>query len=728
MKTQKFYIEGMTCTACSTGIERSLKRKDYVSTIEVNLLSKSAKITYDEQKARLEDIFSLIKKLGYTPSLEIKQDEDKKLLTPKIKMILAIIFTIGTLYLSMFGMFLEPLVPNFLLQTKTNAALQLLFTLVVMHMGRDFYFRGIGTLIQGNPNMDTLIAIGTGSAFLYSLYLIVKIFMGFEVEGLYLESVCVIIVFVLIGKMVENKSKLQATDAIKRLMSHTSKTALKIEDKKEIEINIDAIAINDIIKILPGSHIPIDGVIVKGESNIDESMLSGEPLPVFKTLNQEVYSGTINTDRAFLIRATKSSKDSTLNQIIDLIKNAQESKAPIARIADKVSGIFVPIVILIAILAGIFWWVQHDFAFGLEIFVSVLVISCPCALGLATPMSIMIGGGRAAYGGIFFKNAKSLENAQKTTVIVFDKTGTLSIGKPTIQEILVLDSTTNQEEIIALAAGIELGSEHLIGKSIISYAKEHNITPKKAKNFKTKSGYGISAIIEEKTIKIGNLESFNIKESKMPLKDNAIIVFIGIEGQDKDKILGAFILEDKLKANAADSIASLKSMGIKTILLSGDNASNVEAVAKELKINEAIAGAKPDDKLKKIQSLKDKGETVMMVGDGLNDAPALALADVSLAMGKGSDVSIQAADIIAFSDDTKSVINAISLSNATIKNIKENLFWAFCYNVIFIPLACGIAYKAGILLNPMIASLAMSLSSVSVVLNAQRLRRFKFKE
>ncbi|PAF43312.1 heavy metal translocating P-type ATPase [Helicobacter sp. 11S03491-1] len=737
MKTQRFYIQGMTCTACSTGIERSLKRKNFILDIQVNLLSKSAKVTYDENKVTLDEIFALIAKLGYqaniddciSQNLSLIEKFDKKFLPRQIKLPLGIIFTLATLYLSMFGMFFPSFVPNIFLDPKINGVLQLFFTLIVMHIGRGFYIRGIGTLVHGSPNMDTLIAIGTSSAFFYSFYLLVKIFMDSPIDGFYFESVCVILTFVLIGKAIENKSKLKATDSIKRLISHTSKSALKIQNNQEICIDIDRIRIGDILKVLPGSHIPTDGIILENEVSVDESMLSGEVFPVLKHSGDEVYSGTINTNKAFLMRTTKSAKNSTLNQIIHLIQNAQESKAPIARIADKVSAIFVPIVILIAILAGIFWWVyQGDFGWGLEIFVGVLVISCPCALGLATPMSIMIGGGRAAYGGIFFKNAKSLENTRKVSTIVFDKTGTLSIGKPLVQEVVIFDTTKTTEEIIELASGVELGSEHPIAKSIILYAKERHIVPKIAKDFDAKAGYGIRANIDGKIIKLGNEENFCLSKPLSALKQDGIVVLVGEEGQKDDKVFGALILKDELKPNTKEYIAVLKEMGIKTILLSGDNLSNVQAAANELQIDEFIAQAKPQDKLEKIKSLKNRHEIVMMVGDGINDAPALALADVSLVMSKGSDVSIHTADIIAFNNDIKSVINAISLSEATIKNIKENLFWAFCYNVIFIPLACGVAYGAGILLNPMIASLAMSLSSLSVVVNAQRLRKFKFKD
>ncbi|PAF44874.1 heavy metal translocating P-type ATPase [Helicobacter sp. 11S02596-1] len=791
MKTERFIIEGMSCAACSSGIERAVGRKEFVCSIEVNLLSKTAKITYDETQGSLEDVFAHIAKMGYAASLlpenrwngenrENPQDlqtrftnspQAKKgflpflflpfsssFLTPKIKVIFSIVFTLGVLYLSMFAMFFPHLVPEILQDPKTNGVLQLLFTLVVMHMGRDFYFRGIGTLIGRHPNMDTLITIGTGSAFIYSLYLLIKLFIGVDgvstrhYDGFYFESVCVIIVFVLLGKMIEERSKIRSNDAIKRLVSCVSQTALKIQATKGngakgdevLEIPSDTIVAGDIIKVLPGSHIPVDGIITQGEANIDESMLTGEALPVWKRLGQAVYSGTINTDRAFLMRALKSSKDSTLYRIIEMIENAQGSKAPIARIADRVSAIFVPIVMIIATLAGIFWWGQlGDFGFALEIFVSVLVISCPCALGLATPMAIMVGGGRAADGGIFFKNAKSLENTQKVTAVVFDKTGTLSVGAPVLDEIVVFDTSKTKEDIIALASGVELGSEHIIAKSIVKYAKEHHIEPEVGKDFEAKSGYGITATIGQKRIKLGNEESFCFENPAVShqvariTQTDGIVVLVGETGttemttqdtKNQDRLLGAIILKDALKPHTKKTIATIKAMGLKTILLSGDKMSNVQTIADELEVDEAIAHAKPNDKLEKIQSLKNQNEIVMMVGDGMNDAPALALADISLAMGKGSDVSIQASDIVAFNDDIRSVINAISLSRATIKNIKENLFWAFCYNVVSIPLACGVAYGAGILLNPMIASLAMSLSSLSVVFNAQRLRGFRFKE
>lgn len=769
MKTQKFCIEGMSCIACSSGIERALKRKKYIKNIEVYLLSKTASVCYDETQASLDDIFAFIVKMGYTPhlifdesknlqdncSLECHKDSrifsalnlleifarlEKRFLTPNKRLVLSIFFTILILYLSMFAMFFPLLMPFSLHDTKFNGIAQLICTLVVMHMGRSFYFRGFGSLIKGSPNMDTLIAIGTASAFIYSLYQLIRIFIGLESLGLYFESVCVIITFVLLGKTIEERSKVFATDVLKKLITHKSKSSIKIQGwfekgrenkREEIEIKIEEIMPNDVLKILPGAYIPVDGIILEGMANLDESALTGEVLPLFKNVGEKVYSGTINTDRTFFMQALKPARFSALATIVSLIKSAQESKAPIARIADKISAFFVPSVIAIAVLAGIFWWIQKDFVFGLEIFICVLVISCPCALGLATPMSIMVGSGRCASGGIFFKNAQSLENTQKVTTIVFDKTGTLSTGKLSVQEVISFGMSS--DELLSIASAIEGGSEHIVAQAIIAYAKEQGITPKIAKDFQIKAGYGICAKIDNETFKIGNQEIFTStvfpKIPKSVLKEGLIVVWIAKTKkiEKKDEILGAILLKDTLKKNTQKTIASLKNMGIKIALLSGDSARNVQIVADELGIVQVVAQAKPKDKLEFIQSLQDEGEIVMMVGDGINDAPALALANVAMVMRKGSDASLESSDVIIFSDDTQGVPNAISLSKATIKNIKENLFWAFCYNVIFIPLACGVAYKAGILLNPMFASLAMSLSSVSVVLNAQRLRKFRFE-
>ncbi|WP_104748505.1 heavy metal translocating P-type ATPase [Helicobacter cetorum] len=734
MKKETFYIEGMTCTACSSGIERSLKRKDFIQDISVNLMTKSAVVSYDEQKATLEDIFNIVNKLGYTPKTHLEENTQKEFLSPNVKLIGAIVFTLFVLYFSMGAMLIPSLVPQAILDNQMlDGILQLVGTLIVMHFGRNFYFKGFSTLYHKQPNMDSLVAIGTSSAFIYSLYLLWRVsYLKMPIEGYYFESVCVILMFVMIGKRIENVSKDKALDAMQALMKNAPKTAIKMQNNKQVEVLVDSIVVGDILKILPGSHIPVDGEIIEGEGELDESMLTGEPLPLYKRVGDKVFSGTLNSNTSFLIKATQSNKDSTLSKIMDLISNAQNSKAQISRLADKVSAVFVPSVIAIASLAFLTWLlIMGDFKTALEVFIAVLVISCPCALGLATPMSILVANQKASSLGLFFKDAPSLEKARLVNTIVFDKTGTLTIGKPMVKEV-ILAPNTDLKDLLSLASSIENSSEHVIAKGIVEYAKEHNAPLKEISEVKVTTGFGISARIDYKgateIIKVGNSEFFNPKNT-LDIKDTGILVFVGKAINDnEDEFLGAFILEDLPKMGVKEHLKSIKNLGIKTMLLSGDNEENVKKCALELGLDSYKGNAKPEDKLNKIKELKAQGEIVMMVGDGMNDAPSLALSDVAVVMAKGSDVSVQAADIVSFNNDIKSVYSAIRLSQATIKNIKENLFWAFCYNSVFIPLACGVAYKLGIMLNPMLASLAMSLSSVSVVLNAQRLRNFKIKE
>ncbi|GHQ79648.1 copper-transporting ATPase [Helicobacter pylori] len=738
---ESFYIEGMTCTACSSGIERSLGRKSFVKKIEVSLLNKSANIEFDENQTNLDEIFKLIEKLGYSPKKTLAK-EKKGFFSPNVKLALAVVFTLFVVYLSMGAMLSPSLLPESLLTIDNhsnflNACLQLIGALIVMHLGRDFYIQGFKALWHRQPNMSSLIAIGTSAALISSLWPLYLVYTNQWSYGhYYFESVCVILMFVMVGKRIENVSKDKALDAMQTLMKNAPKTALKMQNNQQIEVLVDSIVVGDILKVLPGSAIAVDGEIIEGEGELDESMLSGEALPVYKKVGDKVFSGTFNSHTSFLMKATQNNKNSTLSQIIEMIHNAQSSKAEISRLADKVSSVFVPSVIAIAILAFVvwliiapkpdFWW---NFKIALEVFVSVLVISCPCALGLATPMSILVANQKASSLGLFFKDAKSLEKARLVNTIVFDKTGTLTNGKPVVKSV---HSKIKLLELLSLAISIEKSSEHVIAKGIVEYAKERNAPLKEMSEVKVKTGFGISAKTDyqgaKETIKVGNSEFFN-PINMLEIKENGILVFVGRAISEKeDELLGVFVLEDLPKKGVKEHIAQIKNLGINTLLLSGDNRENVKKCALELGIDDYISNAKPQDKLNKIKELKEKGQIVMMVGDGLNDAPSLAMSDVAVVMAKGSDVSVQAADIVSFNNDIKSVYSAIQLSQAAIKNIKENLFWAFCYNSVFIPLACGVLYKANIILSPAIAGLAMSLSSVSVVLNSQRLRNFKIKD
>ncbi|GAA7565068.1 copper-translocating P-type ATPase CopA [Helicobacter pylori] len=741
---ESFYIEGMTCTACSSGIERSLGRKSFVKKIEVSLLNKSANIEFDENQTNLDEIFKLIEKLGYSPKKTLAK-EKKGFFSPNVKLALAVVFTLFVVYLSMGAMISPSLLPKSLLTIDNhsnflNACIQLIGVLIVMHLGRDFYIQGFKALWHRQPNMSSLIAIGTSAALISSLWPLYLVYTNQWSYGhYYFESVCVILMFVMVGKRIENVSKDKALDAMQALMKNAPKIALKMQNNQQIEVLVDSIVVGDILKVLPGSAIAVDGEIIEGEGELDESMLSGEALPVYKKVGDKVFSGTFNSHTSFLMKATQNNKNSTLSQIIEMIHNAQSSKAEISRLADKVSSVFVPSVIAIAILAFVvwliiapkpdFWW---NFGIALEVFVSVLVISCPCALGLATPMSILVANQKASSLGLFFKDAKSLEKARLVNTIVFDKTGTLTNGKPVVKSV---HSNIELLELLSLAGSIEKSSEHVIAKGIVEYAKERNAPLKEMSEVKVKTGFGISAKTNyqgaKEIIKVGNSEFFNPINTinTLEIKENGILVFVGrVISEKEDELLGVFVLEDLPKKGVKEHIAQIKNLGINTLLLSGDNRENVKKCALELGIDDYISNAKPQDKLNKIKELKEKGQIVMMVGDGLNDAPSLAMSDVAVVMAKGSDVSVQAADIVSFNNDIKSVYSAIQLSQATIKNIKENLFWAFCYNSVFIPLACGVLYKANIMLSPAIAGLAMSLSSVSVVLNSQRLRNFKIKD
>ncbi|CRF49110.1 Lead, cadmium, zinc and mercury transporting ATPase; Copper-translocating P-type ATPase [Helicobacter heilmannii] len=711
MTKVQFYIEGMTCSACSSGIERSLGRKAYVKEVGVDLLSKKAFVVYDESQASLEDIFKQIGKLGYSAQKKpLKDLLEPSFLTPNLKLLFILLSALVVLCLSMFAPLLP--LPALLKDPLNNGLVQLVLTLIAMHMGRNFYIHGFKALWARQPNMDSLIALGTSAAFMYSLVLLLRAYNHTLIDGYYFESVCVILLFVMGGKRVEQSSKDKALQAMQELMQEHNSTALKVENGQDSEVAIESLQQGDILRVLPGAYVPVDGVLIQGASEIDESMLSGESVPVFKKEGAKVFAGTLNTHSAFLMQATHNKAQSTLAKILDLIAKAQGSKAPIARLADKVAGVFVPAVIAIASLAFIVWVFKAGFKEALEVFIAVLVISCPCALGLATPMALLVAQKEAGLLGLFFKDAKSLERAKDISHVLLDKTGTITLGKPVVKEVRPAGGVALLD-LLGLCASLEAQSEHVIAKSLVKYAKEQGALLQEVQGVKASAGLGVSGLVGGQEYRAGNLEFFS--EGNHLGEFEGIGVFVGTPG----KILGLIVLEDQLKEGAKEAIEGMHSYGLKTLLLSGDREASVAKIAAELQM-EYKAGAKPQDKLATLEDLQKGGAVVMMVGDGLNDAPALAKSDVGVVMGLGSGASLEVADILSLNNHPSAALQAIKLSKLTITNIKQNLFWAFCYNALAIPLACGIAYP--FMLNPMLASLAMSLSSLSVVFNAQRLR------
>ncbi|BCZ19391.1 Copper-transporting ATPase CopA [Helicobacter sp. NHP19-012] len=711
MTKAQFYIEGMTCSACSSGIERSLGRKAYVKEVGVDLLSKKAFVVYDESQASLEDIFKQISKLGYTAQKKpLKDLLEPTFLTPNLKLLFALLGTLGVLTLSMFAPLLP--LPAFLKAPFNNGLAQLILTLVVMHMGRNFYIHGFKALWARQPNMDSLVALGTSAAFCYSLVLLFRVLSHTSIEGYYFESVCVILLFVMGGKRVEQSSKDKAVQAMQELMQEHNTKALKVQEGQDREVEIESLQKGDILRVLPGAYVPVDGVLIEGASEIDESMLSGESVPVLKKEGSQVFAGTLNTNTPFLMQATHNKAQSTLAQILDLIAKAQGSKAPIARLADQVAGVFVPIVIAIASLAFIVWVFKGGFKEALEVFIAVLVISCPCALGLATPMALLVAQKEAGLLGLFFKDAKSLEKAKDVSHVLLDKTGTITLGKPVVKEVRTAGGVKTLE-LLSLCASLEAQSEHVIAKGIVEYAKSQGVHLLEARGVKATPGLGLSGEIAGQEYLAGSLDFFNTPNTLGEFE--GIGVFFGTQ----DKILGLIVLEDQLKERAKEAIEAMHSFGLKTLLLSGDREASVAKMASALNLDYK-AEAKPADKLSTLEDLQKSGAVVMMVGDGLNDAPALAKSDVGVVMGLGSGASLEVADVLSLKNHPSAALHAIKLSQYTIRNIKQNLFWAFCYNALAIPLACGVAYP--FMLNPMLASLAMSLSSLSVVFNAQRLR------
>ena len=648
---------------------------------------------------------------------------------------ISIIFTIPVLIISMGPMVGMPL-PNIvdpMINAFNFSLLQLILTLPIMVVSWEYFQKGFKTLFKGHPNMDSLIALGTASAFVYSLAATIRTGLGYGnfSDLLYYEVAGVILTLHTLGLFLEERSKGQMSSAIEKLVNLAPKTARVIRNGVEQEITVDEVALGDVIRVRPGESMPVDGVVVEGRTSVDESMLTGESIPVEKESGDEVIGASINKNGSIDYRATRVGSDTTLSQIIKLVEDAQGSKAPIARMADIITGYFVPIVIALAVLAGIAWLIAGQSGiFVLSVIITTLVIACPCALGLATPTSIMVGTGKGAEHGVLIKSGEALETTHNLDTIVFDKTGTLTEGKPIVTDILVTPLIT-KENLLYYAASGETGSEHPLGEAIVQKSKEENMTLAKPDHFEAIPGYGIRVEIEGKDMYIGNRKlmleqkidlSSMEKESDRLADEGKTPMYLSVDGE----LAGIIAVADTLKENSMKAVKELRRRGVEVIMITGDNKRTAKAIAKQVGIDSVLSEVLPEDKAEEVKKLQEAGKKVAMVGDGINDAPALAQADVGIAVGSGTDVAIESADIVLMRNDLTAVLTAIDLSHATLRNIKQNLFWAFAYNLVGIPVAMGLLYIfGGPLMSPMFAAVAMSFSSVSVLLNALRLRRFK---
>ena len=739
IQSHNYKIEGMTCSACANRVEKVTKKILGVENAVVNFATEKLSISYDADVINFGDIKAKVEKAGYKLIREDEQkvEEKRKKLDEKGKLfwrlILSLIFALPLLTITMGHMVGMPL-PNIIdpmMNPLNFAIIQLVLTIPVMIIGYKFYYIGYKNLFKLSPNMDSLIAIGTSAAFIYSLYGTYKIYTGDASYSmsLYYEAAVTILALITLGKYLEAISKGKTSQAIKKLMGLAPKTATIVRDGKELVIPIDEVVVGDIIIVKPGEKLPVDGEVIEGATAVDEAMLTGESIPVEKTVGSKVIGVSINKTGFIKYKATKVGKDTALSQIIKLVEDAQGSKAPIAKLADIIASYFVPIVIGLAILSSIGWLIAgENGVFALTIFISVLVIACPCALGLATPTAIMVGTGKGAEYGVLIKGGEALEVTHQIDTIVFDKTGTITEGKPVVTDIIT--TTISEEELLSIAASSEKGSEHPLGEAIVKGAEERNIKFKEISNFKAIPGHGIQVEIEGKVILLGNkklmtensieIGDLGVKSDKLA-NEGKTPMYIAIN----NKLEGIIAVADTVKPSSKEAIENLHKMGIKVAMITGDNKKTADAIAKQVGIDIVLAEVLPEDKANEVKKIQEKGSKVAMVGDGINDAPALAQADIGIAIGTGTDVAIESANIVLMKGDLKDVATAIKLSKATIRNIKQNLFWAFGYNVLGIPVAMGVLHIfGGPLLNPMIGAAAMSLSSVSVLANALRLRGF----
>ncbi len=745
MITEKYTITGMTCAACSSAVERVTRKMQGVEESNVNLTTGLLTITYDEEKITPADIIAKVDRAGFGAELFVERNKEEQaealenmeteVKKTKRRLISNIILSVPLLYICLGHMLpITMPLPAFMdmhTHPMTFALIQLILTMIVLFNGRKFYIVGFKSLAKGHPNMDSLVALGTGSAFVYSFIMTLMIPTNHSsVHNLYYESAAMVVTLVMVGKYMEGRSKNKTSEAIRKLMELAPDTAIVIRKGEQKEVPVEQVVRGELILIKPGSRIPLDGVVIEGSTSVDESMLTGESIPVEKEVGATVIGGSINFQGAVTVKVTHVGADTTLAKIVKMMEDAQGKKAPISKLADTVAGYFVPAVMTIAIVAAIIWAILgHDIAFVLTIFVSVLVIACPCALGLATPTAIMVGTGLGANHGILIKSGEALEISHKVNAVVLDKTGTITEGKPALMKIITHD--IGEKELLQIAASCEQASEHPLGQAIVNGAKEQEIELKKAENFQSITGQGIIAALEEKIYHIGNKKlcveqkidfSKYEEEAKEIANKGQTPMFVGLDG----KVIGILSVADTVKDTSMEAIRKIKELGIEVHMLTGDNRLTADYIGKKVGVDKVISEVLPNDKASVVEQLQKKGKCVMMVGDGINDAPALVQADVGVAIGSGSDIALDSSDIVLMKSDLKDVYKAIKLSKATIRNIKQNLFWAFFYNACGLPLAAGILYPVnGMLLSPIIGGLAMSFSSVCVVSNALRLKTTK---
>ena len=770
MKTEKYNVTGMTCAACQANVTRCVSKLEGVEEVNVSLLANQMTVSYDESKVGEEDIIQAVEKIGYgASSLEqqpataqskggfrsewqARQDQamnsQKQM---KRRLISSIVLLVPLMYIAMGSMMGLP-VPWFFVgmeNSLVNALAQLLLTIPVLFINRHFFQTGFKALWHRAPNMDSLVAIGSGASLVYGLFAMFRLAYGFGhgdmelvheyAHALYFESAAMILTLVTVGKYLEARSKSKTGDALGKLVDLAPKTAVVLRDGAEQTIPAEQVVAGDIVVIRPGEGIPVDGVVTEGHGYVDQAAITGESIPVEKNPGDQVISATINKNGTFQFQASKVGEDTTLSQIIRLVDEASNSKAPIARLADKVSGVFVPVVIAIAIVTAIVWLIAGmGFEFALSNAISVLVISCPCALGLATPVAIMVGTGKAAEMGILIKSAESLENLHNVDTIVLDKTGTITSGHPAVTDVLPLDRSLTEEQFLAEAAAAEFGSEHPLAQAVVERAQLLGLSLPKAEAFEAVAGRGIRAKVNGREYLAGNLAFLEENHQPATLEERSaaksVVNKLAQEGKTpllflrNGKLLGVIAVADTIRETSRAAIQRFNEMGLHVVMLTGDNKVTAEAIRKELGIEQAISDVLPTQKEAHIRSLQEEGHKVAMVGDGINDAPALTRADIGIAIGAGTDIAIESADVVLMKDSLDDVAAAIDLSRAVVRNIHMNLFWAFFYNVLGIPLAAGVLYPAFQLrLSPMIGSAAMSLSSVCVVTNALRLRFFKRK-